>query len=76
MEYKDKLKKMVDSLYLKDAIIELADKLNENKKADAFETLCGALFSDENEDYQVKVIVTRKKEDFIGAFDIIEHNTL
>lgn len=76
MKYPEILDKMINSLFLKGAVKEMAEKLNANKNADAYETLCGALFLENNEDVQVKIIVTRKKEDFIGAFDVIEHNTL
>ena len=70
------LEKLVKSLFTEGAIIELAKKLNENKDVDAFSTSSGSILLDENEEVQVQIIVTRKKEDFYGDFDIIEHNTL
>ena len=65
------LEKLIDSLYLKGAIKECAEKLAENKDNYAFSTACGSLVINENEEIQVQVIVTRKKEDFLGDFDVV-----
>ena len=70
------LEKLVKSLFTEDAIIELANKLNDNKEADAFSTSSGSILLDNEEEVQVQIIVTRKKEDFYGDFDVVEHNTL
>jgi len=69
------LEKLVKSLFTEGAIIELAEKLNENKNADAYSTAAGFILLDNNEEVQVHIIVTRKKEDFYGDFDVVEHNT-
>lgn len=56
------------------AIKDCYKNLEENKDADAYETLAGSLCSlDEKYEYQVKVIVTRKRRWFIGDFDHIKH---
>ena len=70
------LEKLVKSLFAEGAIIELAEKLNKNKKADAYSTSSGCILLDNNEEVQVQIIITRKKEDFYGDFDVIEHNTV
>ena len=59
-----------------ETIIELANKLNDNKEADAFSTSSGSILLDNEEEVQVQIIVTRKKENFYGDFDVVEHNTL
>lgn len=69
------LEKLIDSLYLKGAIKECAEGLAKNYQSNAYSTACGNLLINENEEVQVQVIVTRKKEDFLGDFDIIEHRT-
>jgi hypothetical protein len=70
------LEKLVKSLFTEGAIIEIANKLNDNKEADAFSTSSGSILLDNDEEVQVQIIVTRKKEDFYGDFDVVEHNTL
>ena len=65
------LEKLIDSLYLKGAIKECAEKLAEYQENYAFSTSCGSLVINENEEIQVQVIVTRKKEDFLGDFDVV-----
>lgn len=65
--------KLIDSLWAKSAIKQCAEELEKNKNADAFETKCGDLLLGDNEEVQVKVIVTRKSDDFIADFDLIEH---
>ena len=73
---KENLEKMIDGLFLKSAVKDCFDNLQKEKDADAFETQAGHLCSlDEKEEYQVKVIVTRKEDDFLGAFDNVKHST-
>ena len=70
----ENLDKMIGSLWTNSAIKDCYKNLEENKDADAYETLAGSLCSlDEKHEYQVKVIVTRKESDFIGNFDHIKH---
>ena len=61
---KKDLEKMIDGLFLKTAVKDCFNNLEKAKDADAYETQAGHLCSlDEMEEYQVKVIVTRKEED-------------
>ena len=72
----ENLDKIIGSLWANSAIKDCYKNLEENKDADAYETLAGSLCSlDEKQEYQVKVIVTRKEDDFIGDFDHIKHTS-
>lgn len=71
-----KLDKAIESLWLKSAVKDCYIRLEKSKDADAFETYSGTLLSgDEKEEYQVQIKVTRKKDDFLGDFDFVEHKT-
>jgi len=65
------LDKLIDSLWTKVAIKQCAEELQQNTDVDSFETKCGDLVIGNNEEVQVKVIVTRKKDEFIGDFEMI-----
>lgn len=67
--------KQIDSLYIKEALRDCIDQMIKNKEADAYSGSCGELCLDNYEELQVQIIVTRKKTDFIGPFDIVEHKT-
>lgn len=69
------LEKSIKSLFFETATKEIATELNNNKEAHSYITSCGGLLLDNNEEIQVQIVVTRKKENFIGAFDIIEYKT-
>jgi len=70
----DNLKKMVQSLYLTNGVIELAKELDKTKEATSFSTSAGMLLLENNEEVQVQIIVTRDKEQFLGEFDVVQHN--
>lgn len=70
------LDKSIEHLWLISAVKDCYNKLDENKGADAYETLSGTLLSsDEKQEYQVHIKITRKKDDFLGDFDFVEHTT-
>ena len=67
------LEKAIKTLWLASAIKYCYVKLENSKDADAFETYCGSLVSeDEKQEYQVQLKITRKQEDFLGDFDFVE----
>lgn len=68
--------KLIDSLYAKLAIKQCAEELEKNPDIDACETSCGALMINNDEDLQVKIIVTRNADDFIEDFDLIQHRII
>ncbi len=70
----DDLEKMIKSLWVNQAIKDCYVNLEQNKEASAFETQAGCLLSMDGETpYQVKIIVTRNEEEFLGDFDHVEH---
>ncbi len=70
------LEKQLEGLYTKIAIKDCVKALEENTSADAYESSAGMFVLNNNEVVQVKVIVTRKEDDFIGELELTEHNTL
>ncbi len=68
--------KIIKSLFLEGAVKECAVELEKDNSVDAFSTACGSLILNETEEVQVQIIVTRKREDFLGDFDIVGHRTL
>jgi hypothetical protein len=70
------LEKLIKTLFLEGAVKELAENLNKSVDVDAFSTASGNILLDNNEEVQVQIIVTRKKEDFLGDFEVVEHRTV
>ena len=68
------LEKMVDSLFPITAIKDCMKELNKDDNASAYETSCGFLVLENEETVQVKIIVTRKEDDFLDPFDIVRHS--
>ena len=69
----NKNEKLIDSLYPITAIKGCMTELNKNENAIAYESPCGHLILDNDEEVQVKIIVTRNMDDFLGPFDIVEY---
>lgn len=71
------LEKSMETLWVKVAIKECYQMLNENKEADAIHTYAGSLIStNKTQEYQVQIIITRKEEDFLGDFDYVTLKTM
>lgn len=68
--------KLIKSLFLEGAVKQCAEELEKDKSVDAVSTASGILLVNENEEVQVQIIVTRKREDFLGDFDMVSHRTL
>lgn len=64
----------INSLITDWAIKKNTEELVKDTESDAYETSCGNMIV-EGEEFQVKVIVTRKTEDFLDPFDIVQHVT-
>ena len=76
MEYNKIAEKMIDSLWLKQAVKDCLKEVNENDLLDKVKTQAGSIVSSDDEELQVHVMVVRNKEQFIGDFDVIKYKTI
>lgn len=67
------LDKMTTSLFPVIAIKDCMKELNSNEELLGCETQCGMLMLDNEETVQVKIIITKVEEDFIGPFEVVPH---
>lgn len=65
--------RLIESLFIKQAIKECVKILEKNTEYCASETSCGRMLIGEDEEVEVRIVVVRDEKSFLGDFEIVNH---